>query len=76
MATETIEQFLPKTAAYINSVFESEGQQRCGHHNYVIERAICNTSPALVYKSKEELEEFDEGQLNYLRNLDAQTREV
>ena len=70
MANSTIEQYLPLTAAYIDWVFEKEGEQRCGHHNYVVEQNICNTSPALIHKSRVEIMEYDTQQLNYLRALD------
>jgi hypothetical protein len=44
MALQIIEEYFPKTAKYINDVYDKEGKDRCGHHNYVIEQRICNFS--------------------------------
>jgi len=71
MATPTIEKFLPLTSGYINSVFEKDGRERGGHHNYVIEQLICNSNPCFDDMSKEEISEHDEQYLKYLCRLDG-----
>lgn len=68
MAINYFYEFTPNTAEYIDSLNDT---QRIGHHNYVIEQKYCNTSPAVVHKSPEELKKFDGDCLEYLKYLDA-----
>ena len=70
MAIKEIEKYLPKTAAYINQVFEKEGLERGGHHNFVAERHMVNSYPAFCYLSKKALDIHDERLLARLKQLD------
>jgi SNF2 family DNA or RNA helicase len=62
-----IKEFLPETMSYINTI---NTRERVGHHNYVIEQKICNTSKPIVDFSNTELKRFDKECLNYLKRLD------
>ncbi|WP_439438036.1 hypothetical protein [Salinivibrio costicola] len=70
MAAKVIEQYLPKTTDYINWVFDTEGKERGGHHNYVAEQYVLNTITPLASQNAVELSDTDEALLNKLRNLD------
>lgn len=78
MATQTIEQYFPKTAKYINSIFEKEGKERGGHHNYVIDQRCCNFSQTygdtMVNSTKDTLEKADNDFLKYLKDLDTSNK--
>ena len=70
MAIKEIEKYLPKTAAYINEVFEKEGLERGGHHNFVAERYMIDSYFPLYYLDKKALDVHDERLLAKLKQLD------
>ena len=74
MALSIIEEILPKTAAYIDSVFESDGTQRGGHHNYIVERSINSDHPRDM--KPKELLNYDLRQLNYLKFIDQDLKKA
>lgn len=71
MAVQVIEEYLPKTAAYINHVFDINGIERGGHHNYVIEQKICNLDTSIANQCSENVQEIDDNLLDYLKYLDT-----
>ncbi len=62
--------YLPKTDAYINQTFNTAGDQRGGHHNYVAEREIGNLSTSFDNQSKEQQAITDDAILKHLMSLD------
>ena len=70
MATPTIEQYTPKTAAYINWVYANDSAERGAHHNYVAEREICNLATCLVDQSDDQLAQTDNSLFKQLHDLD------
>ena len=70
MAIQVIEEYLPKTAEYINHVFDVDGKDRGGHHNYVIEQEICDLGTPICDQSSENVGSIDNRMLKYLHYLD------
>jgi hypothetical protein len=68
MAAIVIEQYLPKTATYIND--KKISQERAGHHNYCVTQKICNSSPCLAKMNETQLSNFDIEMTEYLTRLD------
>jgi len=75
MAIQLIEECFPETAAYINQVFDRDGRERGGHHNYVIEQRCCNFSQTydttIADSDAKTLREADKNFVSYLRELDV-----
>lgn len=63
-------EYLPKTNAYIDWVFDSMGSNRGGHHNYVAEQAVGDLCTAFVKQTKKEQEKTDESIFKRLHDLD------
>lgn len=74
MATHLIEECFPRTATYINDVFEHDSRERGGHHNYVIEQKCCNFSQrygtTIADSDAETIEQADNDFLQYLKSID------
>jgi hypothetical protein len=71
MATQAIEEYLPKTAEYINHIFDIDGRERGGHHNYVVQQYICNLSTPICDQSTVNHEAIDISVLKHLKYLDT-----
>lgn len=70
MSTSTIEQYLPQTAAYINWIFAHDSEERGGHHNYVVEQSILNSTTRYTDMSADELVWADVDAFKMLYALD------
>ncbi len=70
MAIQVIEQYLPKSAAYINWVLKNDSEKRCGHHNYVAGQYVINLLKPLSEQTAKDLLETDESLFSKLHNLD------
>ena len=70
MALAFINDYLPKTAKYIDDVFDKEGGQRGGHHNYIITQKVLNAHDPLNAMTETRLADFDNEMVAYLQRID------
>jgi hypothetical protein len=71
MVKNVLKEYFPRTAAYIQSLFEAGDVERVKHHNYLSKQHMLNTTVPVADQTTSQLKRSDTALLRRLKALDS-----